>query len=256
MVFEFVEWYGEYAEEQDDKESKKNMFFVLRELHGRGCQIYLEILCLLKNEFADGAYARWRSLYEINIVAQFISKEGEIVAKEFLDYHAYLDYKDGKIDKPGNEIINKFKHENINSYHIWAKTATCFSGKKTPIRFSDLEKECNIVPSIWRESFSKSSQIVHASPQGTFGRISNKGTNKIPFIAVGASNYGLEIPADHTVISFYQLTMQYINIFPSYNSMYFSYIMDKWVKRIREEFYKVKNDVLDNDSEALIGRLL
>ena len=41
----------------------------------------------MKNGFADGAYSRWRSLYELNIIASFISKYGEEVAEAYISSH-------------------------------------------------------------------------------------------------------------------------------------------------------------------------
>lgn len=56
--------------------SQNNFVFeVLTRLHARGCQITSEIILLLRNGFADGAHARWRTLHEISIVAYFIGPD-------------------------------------------------------------------------------------------------------------------------------------------------------------------------------------
>ncbi|MCI9258384.1 DUF5677 domain-containing protein [Acutalibacter sp.] len=50
-----------------EKEQYKDIMYrycVLGGLYGRACQQYLEIIHLVKGGFADGAYARWRSLFE------------------------------------------------------------------------------------------------------------------------------------------------------------------------------------------------
>ena len=36
-------------------------------IHGRALQQFLEIIILMKNGFADGAYASWRSVFELII---------------------------------------------------------------------------------------------------------------------------------------------------------------------------------------------
>ena len=56
----------------EEKDARKFMFLALQHLHGRACQMFLEILTLLRNGFGDCAYARWRSLYELNCTAYFI----------------------------------------------------------------------------------------------------------------------------------------------------------------------------------------
>src|SRR5699024_117475 len=43
-------------------------FDALMRLHSRACQTSYEILELLKSGFADGAYARWRSLHESEVI--------------------------------------------------------------------------------------------------------------------------------------------------------------------------------------------
>ena len=55
----------------------------LMSIHGRACQEFLEILCLNRNGFADSAYARWRSMYELYCNAKFIVSYGEMIAKQF-----------------------------------------------------------------------------------------------------------------------------------------------------------------------------
>lgn len=75
-VLESAEKYSEYVKEVY-KGEVSNLYYALRVIHGRAMQIYLEIICLNKNGFADGAYARWRSLYELSIISAFISKYGE-----------------------------------------------------------------------------------------------------------------------------------------------------------------------------------
>src|SRR5206468_2797969 len=42
-------------------------------LHARACQITAEIITLMENGFADGAMARWRTLYEVGVVATVIA---------------------------------------------------------------------------------------------------------------------------------------------------------------------------------------
>lgn len=53
-------------------------------LHAKACQVSTEVLILLRSGFADGAHARWRTLYELSAVSQFIAKNGQEVAVRFL----------------------------------------------------------------------------------------------------------------------------------------------------------------------------
>ena len=56
------------------------------EIHARGCQIASEIRLLVKNGYADGAHARWRSLHELCIIFLFLYDSDHIVTKMYLEY--------------------------------------------------------------------------------------------------------------------------------------------------------------------------
>lgn len=75
--------------DQEIREEKVHTYISIKYLHGRALQQFSEIITLMRNGFADGAYARWRSMYEIIIIASFILKYGEEVAKEFINAKKY-----------------------------------------------------------------------------------------------------------------------------------------------------------------------
>ena len=53
-------------------------------LQARACRIASAVSVLLKAGFPDDAYARWRTLYEIEVVGAFIEKFGEEAAINYL----------------------------------------------------------------------------------------------------------------------------------------------------------------------------
>ena len=71
--------------EPSKRASLQYTFIALEQIHGRACQEFLEILYLMRLGFADGAFARWRSLFELQCTALFISQQGETIAKQFID---------------------------------------------------------------------------------------------------------------------------------------------------------------------------
>ena len=87
MTLEAVEAYVNYVNDlsYEEKFTHHNTFTAMLHIHGRALQEFLEIITLMKNGFADGAYARWRSMYELSIIASFITENGEKVAKEFIE---------------------------------------------------------------------------------------------------------------------------------------------------------------------------
>lgn len=65
--------------------------------HARACHIAQEILCLLKNGFADAAHARWRALHEVTATAMFIAKHGKECAERF-HLHEVVDSYCGMVE--------------------------------------------------------------------------------------------------------------------------------------------------------------
>ena len=103
---EYSKFVSDNAGAQIVKEKQFTML-VLQHIHGRACQEFLEILYMLRLGFADGAYARWRSMFELCCNAKFIVTYGEQTAKK---YYEQSDTEDQK--------------------YTWAAGVTCNSGKK------------------------------------------------------------------------------------------------------------------------------
>ena len=62
-------------------------------LHEKGCATATEILVLLRNDLANGALARWRSLYEIELIASFLAIHDEEVAERYLNHAAIKNWE-------------------------------------------------------------------------------------------------------------------------------------------------------------------
>lgn len=225
LSIEAVESYGLYLNELEDEESKKSnqfTFLVHRELHARACQIYLEILCLIQTGFADGAFARWRSMYELSVTSCFIRENGEIVAKSF--YNAV---------------------ESEDGWHDWAKPAECFkSTRKKHIRFSDLQEQTHFSSNeIWKQQYGLGNKVVHASPQGTFKRLSIK--EPLNVLSIGRSDYGVSVPAEHAAISLGMITTDLISIFPYENGIIAIKNISDWIDVIRKYFIQAEKDCFE-----------
>jgi hypothetical protein len=85
---------GDFAKnyiENHDNTDEDHQFQALLRLHIRACQTTHEILTLIKHGFADGAYARWRNLYETAAIALFIQQKNG-AGERFLDYRHIEDY--------------------------------------------------------------------------------------------------------------------------------------------------------------------
>ena len=174
-----------------------------------------------KNGFADGAYARWRSLYELNVVSEFISENGEKTAKAYLD----------AADRPSTE----------RSYE-WAKTAKCMQ-KKNYVSFGSIQKSCKNIAPEWIKEYDFANQLVHASAQGTLYRIGGKTTDSIP---VGRTNLGVGISAIHAAISLAEITRRYFSIFHYTDNVIAMLTFHKWIDKIAQHYKEAEQKLLED----------
>lgn len=226
MILESAESYTKYVSSLDDdiKNQKCYTYTAMVHIHGRALQQYLEIITLMKNGFADGAYSRWRSMYELAVIASFITEQGENVAEAF---------------------INSYDTE--DSYN-WAKSSGIFPKDMKYITFNAIQRSCNLNTESWKDQYKLANKTIHASSQGTFARLCNmKDTDIVP---TGRSDYGLTTPGEHSAIALAQITTMFFTLFPNSDSLISIKCIDKWVDIIREIYFKTHDDVFP-DAEPL-----
>ena len=188
---------------------------VISLLHLRACQTQLEIITLLENGLADGALSRWRTLYEICIVAMIISKHGDDLAQRYIDHemvatkrefdndcksYPNLEIDDGiedAIAQDYDSVLNKYGKE-FGSTYGWAAGAL----KRKKPSFQNLESAAGypVLP----PDYKLASYKIHA---GVAGINFNLGQINVlaPPIA-GSSNAGLEVPATLSAFTLTQIT--------------------------------------------------
>lgn len=225
MTLEAAEAYVKATNElpQDKLKQYNYTFTAMLHIHGRAMQQFLEIITLMKNGFADGAYARWRSMYELTIISSFITKYGEAVAKAFIE---------------SSETEDRYE---------WARISGIFSVRKKYISFNDIQKNCGIDSANWYQQYDLANKTVHASSQGTFRRLSNAGG--APIIPVGRSDYGITTPAEHSAISLAQITTMFFSIHSDGDSTLAMKYIYNWIDVIREEYFKTHDLVFPDDKK-------
>jgi hypothetical protein len=228
MVLEAAESYSKLFDElSDDKKREiQYRYIVLKELHGRALQEFLEILWLLKGGFADGAYARWRSMYELSVVAEFITQNGEVVAKAYYE-ESYTDRRE----------------------YEWAKVVPCFADKHS-ITFNMIQQKCKELEETWGSQYRLSNKVLHAAPQGTFDRLGKPSDFNI--VAVGRSDYCIEMPAINSAISLAIISTNFFTLFPSCDGAIYANVIAKWVDTIREYYTDIaRNCFKSKDTENI-----
>ena len=207
-----------------ERETWQYRFRVLLELHGRACQVFLEIIYLLKAGFPDGAYARWRSLYELTVIAQFIQQNEENVAQSF--FSAW-----------GQE----------KSDYEWARTAPCFQPPKWKegrrISFEAIQQQCDFTSGAWHGQYGLSNKVVHASAHGTFGRLGTPLGQEV--IAVGHSDFGLAIPGANAASMLAIISSIIFGFIFTGDGAWYRYTIAKWSKYVRDLYEDVEKAVLN-----------
>lgn len=187
---QFCDSFSEYLIEHcniNEKSSGIKIYTAIRYLNGRSIQVANEILVLLRNGYADGAYARFRTLYELTIVSHFIFKYGDDIANDYIAYKG--------------------------SYYGWAQKIFPKCEEKN-IKFSHIKKRCGIEEDLlksWNNEYFISNKLIHASPQGTFSRLAQG--NKRTEILVGPSDFGIALPAGNALMCLLHVNKIYFRCF-------------------------------------------
>ena len=195
------------------------VFEALTRLHARGCQVGAEALLLLRNGFADGAHARWRTLHEISVEACFISDQGNNVAEQFLCHSIVSDYRSAAeyqkhykaigYAPPEQKAIDavKIEHDKVISrfgdyFRYDYGWAAQFLNMKRPT-FADLEKFVGL--DHLRPFYKLANMNVHSGSKGASFRLGLP-PNDENLLVAGPSIFGLGEPGQNIAYSFHILT--------------------------------------------------
>lgn len=209
---------------EDNRKEKNYCYIALKFIHGRVLQQFLEVLTLMKNGLADGAFSRWRSMYELGIIAQFIYDEPEEVAQSYIN-----------------------SRDDDNKY-AWASASDIFKNKKK-IRFCDIEKNASFSADLWKDKFNLACSIIHPSSRGTFGRLAHMEGEELSYVPVGRCNYGMTVPAECSAIILSQVTALLMSIHEQ--DVEAAVAIDcivQWVNFIREEYFKAHDYAFPNST--------
>ena len=214
LAYQSAEAYSNYVAKHKDSfpiQEKGFTFTSLQRICGRACQEYLEIYYLLLNGLADGAFARWRSMYELCCCGQFILINGEETANQYC----------------------KQASTNDRSYE-WAKSA--FQTQKKPPKFVSFEKIQTSIGAddVWKMYYNISCLLNHASPQGTFKRFADP--IDIDVISVGQSVQGIAAPAIGASVTLAWACRMFLTLFPTAESETCAFVIDDWLDYLGKMF--------------------
>lgn len=239
---------------------------VLSQLHVRSCQVTSEILTLLESGYADGAMARWRTLYEISVVATLIADNDDSLAERYLAHetiearnalklysatHEELGYAPpsqadiAEVDRLCKAAIKQFGPEFERNYGWAAKHL----GHKNPT-FVELQHAAGRAK--MRSHYKMASYNVHADVKGiTFKHGSLRNPRQL---IAGASNAGLEEPGQNTSITLAQMTMLLLMDRPQLDDLVTMRILTTLQGEAVDAFVKAGRQLKRDEHELQRGR--
>ncbi len=183
----------------------------------RACQLLGEIIALVRNGYAEGALARWRSLHELNVTLSFIVEHGNDVAERYFAHEAVesrkaareytrvcgslgyppLEQEDlDKIEEAYQQALRRYG-SGFEGPYGWAARAL----RNNRVRFANIEE--NVSLGHMRGYYRLASHGVHANPKGITFRMSQPPMQD-GHIA-GPSVYGLSDAITNAAITTMQL---------------------------------------------------
>jgi hypothetical protein len=219
LVHAFMEFGEKYYQDgfHPDGDESPALFRALSELHARSCRVAGEILCLMKAGFADGALARWRTLHEIAVVAQFLGKHGEATAERYLLHDAVRTSRAAErfavhsaamgwepVDEDELRSLRAERDALVQRFGKAFRTdlgwAADVLSKERP-GLDDLEADLGLAH--WRSFYGWASDGVHAGPGGL--RPTGIQDHGEAFLVAGPTNAALADPGQYTALSLAQI---------------------------------------------------
>ncbi len=237
----------------EDDPNLRHSTDALCRLHARSCQVASEVVALLSAGFADGALARWRTLHETAVTAQFIQQHGEEAAERFLDHavietqlagleyqrhcrelgYAPLSDEDlARAEAQAGDVTKRYGADFAKRYG-WAAQFVC----KRQITFADIAT--SVHQGRLRPFYRMASQNIHSSPKGILFALGLLDEDEV--LLDGPSNLGLADPAQNTAISLTQGTCAFLLLSPSLDTIVSAKVMLTLASEVAEEFVRASD---------------
>lgn len=234
-------------------------FETLLRLHARACQLAFEILELLRGGFADGAMARWRSIYEIAIFANFLKDKPEELSKRYLDYSFVENYyeaieyqKNCKLlgDRPLTKKVMAKKESSLKALcdkygadfkkpYGWASQFLTADKRN----FAGMEETIDFK---YMKSFYKlANNYVHGGAKAFLFKMGMIDSERV--MLAGPSNYGMADPAQNAAFALLQITTTLTGFENYLEDMIFAAVAENRLHELSVEFVRVQNKIEAED---------
>lgn len=257
MSYECAVMYSESFIEEAEREDNL-LFHSLRTIHSRAILTARECLVLLKNGYADGAFSRWRTLYELSVIGGLLfEKKDEDLCERYLDFFHVQAYKEEKLNREKghpshtgdsfeflkenyNYVIEKYGKNYTKGEYGWANKLL----NRERTNFKDIEEAADM--GHLRGYYKSSSMYIHGNykaSQESLGTMPN--IDKM--LLVGPSNYGLSIPMQNVAISLVSISSCYLLLYPTIDTMSACSIMKKFMENILFDADNIQTRIENNE---------
>lgn len=230
---------------------------VLMRQHANACRITGEIIWLLKGGYADGALARWRTLFEISVNCLVVRKYGCEAAVDYIK-HGKIKAVEGmqEYQKTAEEMNvepyeNDFLEAAIKLKDELSGGDENFKWAKKYTGFGKLEKlREHVGLGKWSHNYKLASKYVHADYSEMWSLLAMSEATQ-DMLLTGSSNSGLVQPAHMTAITLSQITVAFLTAHIEVSSkldyshsLMFLSLLDKYVDAVGQEFLRCASDSL------------
>jgi len=227
----------------------------LVKIHARALHISNEIAALLKSGYADGAYARWRSLHELYVISFFLKDNDNEISKRYLEHSIIRSFKEGMdyklyykklgypppdrkkvlaLKKKTKRLCDKYDDKFQKNYG-WIPSAILKDRN-----FRALEKAVKLDK--LRPFYNLACDAHHGGSKG-FYRLGLMDDFQKEMFLIGPSNYGLADPLQNTAISLLHITSCLLTLEPDFESIIEKYVMDNFAEEICKKAVEVQSEL-------------
>ncbi len=222
-------------------------------IHVRACQVANEILVLIRNGYADGAHARWRTLHELSVTFLYLYDSDYEVIHMYNDYEIIEKYKKAKEYKACENSLDLEKLEDEEWEELSEKRDAIIEkyGKdfsegygwtmndlpKGKRNFRELERHVGIEK--LRIIYSWANESVHAGVSGIKDKLSLREEESYHFLT-GSNDCGFLDPVQYTSYSLCQMSEVLLDMEDSVLHKIFDELLFYFQNEIVLEFNKVE----------------
>lgn len=236
------------------EEAYKNnnlLFNALQNIQARALLVSRECLTLIKNGYPDGAFSRWRTIYELSVIGKLLYDENnDDLCERYLNYYHIQEYKDEKtsrergyqdhtdesfkiLEQNYNLMISKYGSNYAKGDYGWVNNLF----NKNRVVFQEIKDRVDMDKLYGY--YKLSSTYIHGNHKAneeSLGLIPNLEKLKL----VGPSNYGLSIPMQNVAISLVHISTYFFLTYSNLDVWTACSIMNKFLDNIIVESNKVQ----------------